>query len=434
MTTERETRLIADIVKDGTGQRWEECRVLPLEVFTDGACRRVWREISRAKSYDQAALAGREFFGYESTGIYYVNDRNEAFLESLRLNGFERLDEWIATLPRASGSKLVERINAARLDLAAMPPEPREVLILGGVCIGTPGNLGVWCAAAKAGKTAALGAAIGCTMTDADRDFLGFTGYNSLGRGVVHFDTEQSPVDHWKVIDTARRRAGLDRAPAWLHSYGLAGWSAADRRRALPLVLRLVSDACGGIHSVFIDGVADFVDDPNDGAVCFPFVDGLQRLAVEHDCPITSILHRNPGSEKSRGHLGSHLERRAETNLVLEKDPATGRTVIYSTKQRRAPLLKADAPCFRWDTDAGMHISVVTVRADRERAERDRLRELAADAYAEAPGKQLKYGQLVEAVTRAARCSTRTAEARVCRMKQLCVIREVPLRYLEFVP
>jgi hypothetical protein len=185
------------------------------------------------------------------------------------------------------------------------------------------------------------------------------------------------------------------------------------------------------VHAVFLDGVADFVADPNAGDECFPFVDWLHGLAIKYDCPIFTVLHLNPGTEKSRGHLGSQLERRAETNLVLEKDAETGRTVIFSTKQRRAPILKADGPCFRWDDMAAMHVSVETVRAERDSEEREALTEIAGDAYADAPSRRLRYTALVSAIEKTAKCSERSAQEKVKKMKQLGIIREVPPRLWE---
>jgi hypothetical protein len=241
------------------------------------------------------------------------------------LGGFDALREDAAFASITMG----DRLGAARLRPDMEPPELREVFTLNRVSIATPGNVVAICAQAKAGKTAFVGAGLGSTM-GSNGDFLGLASSNAEGRAVLHFDTEQAPRDHWAVIQTALRRAGLKVAPSWLCSYGTAGWSIPDRRGALECALRLAKREFGGVHSLFLDGVADFVMDPNDGEECFPFVDSLQSLAVQFDCPIIGVLHLNPGTEKSRGHLGSQLERRAETNLVLEKDAETGRTVVYS--------------------------------------------------------------------------------------------------------
>jgi len=119
--------------------------------------------------------------------------------------------------------------------------------------------------------------------------------------------------------------------------------------------------SCGDLsafHSIIIDGIADLVVDPNDADECFPLITELHALAIRYDTAIILVLHMNPGSqnEKGRGHLGSQLERKSESNLTLTKDGEA--TVISSTRQRGRPIPKDDkAPSFRWSDERQMHIS-----------------------------------------------------------------------------
>ena len=308
------------------------------------------------------------------------------------------------------------RLDAARLNPDIEPPALMIRFTLNGVPIATPGNLVSICAAAKAGKSAFIGACIGTTFTDhGDGDFLGVRGFNADGKAVVHVDTEQAQFDHWALVRIAMRRAGLKSAPPWLHSYGTAGWTAAERRGALAAMLRIAGAQYGGIHAVLIDGIADFVNDPNAGDECFPFVDELRGLSVQYACPIFTVLHLNPGTEKSRGHLGSQLERRAETNLILEKDGDSGRTVVYATKQRRAPILKADGPCFRWDDAEQMHVSVESIRGERDSKVAERARELAGEIFSGRGG--LAHSAAISALKTTLKCSDATAERRFNEMR-----------------
>ena len=82
----------------------------------------------------------------------------------------------------------------------------------------------------------------------------------------------------------------------------------------------------------------------------------------------------NPGSDfKTRGHLGSQLERKSETNLRLEKDDDEI-SVIWADKNRRAPIPKKSAPCFQWDDGAGMHVSVQNPSETKAEAKSDAKR------------------------------------------------------------
>ncbi|MGA3008434.1 MAG: hypothetical protein ABSE59_11155 [Opitutaceae bacterium] len=78
-----------------------------------------------------------------------------------------------------------------------------------------------------------------------------------------------------------------------------------------------------------------------------------------------------------------------------------------------------------------MHVSVETVRAERDSEEREALTEIAGDAYADAPARRLRYTALVSAIEKTAKCSERSAQEKVKKMKQLGIIREVPPRLWE---
>ena len=71
------------------------------------------------------------------------------------------------------------------------------------------------------------------------------------------------------------------------------------------------------------------------------------------------MLHENPGSDigKTRGHLGSQLERKAETNLRLSKD-SSGVTTGYSEKSRGAHIPKDSGIRFAFDEKLAMHVTI----------------------------------------------------------------------------
>ncbi len=104
------------------------------------------------------------------------------------------------------------------------PPPLRAIYTLAGTCIATPGNLDTITAAVKTGKTAVLGAMAASAMPHKDdSDLLGFGSSNPNVLALLWFDSEQSPDDFWHSIFRAVRRAGLQKPPAWLHSYCLTG-------------------------------------------------------------------------------------------------------------------------------------------------------------------------------------------------------------------
>jgi len=280
------------------------------------------------------------------------------------------------------------KLDARRFDLYNPPAEPVTVLSLCDQQISTPGNLTVISAQAKAGKTAALGGLLAAILVGEKTgvDTLGFKAALSNGKAVIHFDTEQSPYDAHMLCARALRRAGENDSPALLRSYYLLDIPTHERRELLTLEMERAANDCDGIHAVIVDGVADLCVDPNDTAEAFGLVDELVSLAVRYDAPLILVLHENPinaerggGSGKTRGHLGSQLERKAESNLRIVKD-ADGISTIFSEKCRRANIPRVKGPRFQWNDAAGMHISVTGSAVD---SKQERKREECVPVVAE---------------------------------------------------
>jgi hypothetical protein len=324
----------------------------------------------------------------------------------------------------ADNSKLLARLEARLYSPQSKPQEPTPRFSLAEIPICTPGNLTTISAQAKAGKTAAIGAMIASTFSKPDADCLGFTSQNPNGFAVIKIDSEQSEFDHWDGVQRIIHRAQVDVAPPWLLSYFLTGFSAGDVRAAIPCLLEQAKKRCKGIHSVFIDGTADAANDVNDPAESNGLVTELHALAIQFACPIINVIHVNPGSDfKTRGHLGSQLERKSETNLRLEKDES-GATVIYADKNRRAPITKATAPRFMWSDEAGMHVTIASQRSAKADAEKQEMQIEAEAVFAAAKREVISYGQIIGFLQSEVHASKSTAKRRLAQMIQTQILKK----------
>jgi hypothetical protein len=327
---------------------------------------------------------------------------------------------------------LQDKLAARMFSAATKPVEPTQCYVLAGVGISTSGNLATLAAQAKQGKTAIIGAAIASTFAEPGSDCLSITSTNEKGLAVVHLDTEQSPFDHWTLVDRAIRRAGAGATPAWLNSYCGTGLSLVELRQAIRLSLDRAAQKFGGIHSFILDGAADCVADVNDPAESNDFVAELHALAIQYNCPIIGVIHLNPGSEfKTRGHLGSQLERKAETNLRLEKD-ADGVSVLWADKNRRAPILKKSGPRFAWSNEHNMHVSVTANGQPEHIVAAEMTRERLQEAFRIAGKPALYWADLVTALQGVPGVnSKRTAERTFTDARKLFLIRKTVLRQYE---
>ncbi len=262
--------------------------------------------------------------------------------------------------------------------------EPKPLIWLCEVPVASEGNLVVLSAQAKGGKTSSLSGLIAAALCgdQAASDLLGWR-TNNRGLAVVHLDTEQSKAHHNQFCARTRRRANVAVMPEWFHSYPLAGYSAQDVRESIDIACAEAEQACGGIHMVVIDGIGDAVVDVNDARECIPFVSHLHGLAMRYRCAVVVVLHRNPGKAndgKTRGHLGSQLERKAESNLTIDVNEATRVSTLYGLKMRNQPILKREGVQFAWDEKKKMHATVAAVATVTRKDPLDEIIAVLAEA------------------------------------------------------
>ncbi len=313
---------------------------------------------------------------------------------------------------QAAGLELRLEDRAFVFDSHPEKPVPRFRLCDLPIC--TAGNLMNIQALPKAGKSAVVESEVAAVFNGnrQGQDTLGFAAENTEGYALIHFDTEQSRYDHDALVRRAIRRARVGRTPDWFHSYSVADLDITERRQALRHAITEGRRKHGGVFAVLIDGIGDLCADPNDAGESFDLVHELHALAITNDCTIITVLHENPGSEsaKTRGHLGSQLERKAETNLRLCKDK-DGITTIWAERARHCHLPKENGPCFAWNDHEGMHTSCGTAGEIKNAANRERMQSEAERAFAGAAS--FRHADLMAAIGEALELKERASKLRV---------------------
>ena len=70
---------------------------------------------------------------------------------------------------------------------------------------------------------------------------------------------------------------------------------------------------------VVIDGIRDMVYDINSPSESTRIISKLMQWTDDRQIHIHTILHQNKGDENARGHIGTELNNKAETVLLVEK-------------------------------------------------------------------------------------------------------------------
>lgn len=296
---------------------------------------------------------------------------------------------------------LLTEIKKCRLSAIEQIEEPEPRLMLADKQVATADNLVSIVAKAGSGKSAAVGAAFSAAISAAvgsDADCLGFKAENPRKQAVVVIDTEQCRFDAQLCLRRALRRVDSNEAPAWLENFSLVGRTRSWRRKALPEILAQASANHEGIFAVYLDGVADLVNNVNDIEECLEVIVELRNLSIQFHCPIVCVIHSNEGETagtKPRGHIGSELMRESETVILLQRDGEV--TSVTTLKQRKARVTDADGIAFKWSDAEMRHVSCGSPAKAKQAAKKAELVELAVKCFGSY--KQMTRMDLERAIT-----------------------------------
>lgn len=157
-------------------------------------------------------------------------------------------------------------------------------------------------------------------------------------RELVHFDTEQGKWHCKRVFMRVIDMIGNNKIPPFYNTFSLRELNYNTRRLYIQYKLQEMVDDGKKVGLVVIDGIADLVSDVNDLKGSNEVVQWLMELTTDFDCHVITIIHSNYGSDKPTGHLGSLLEKKAETQYSLKRNEDTGCIDVVCRRTRNVPF------------------------------------------------------------------------------------------------
>ena len=297
----------------------------------------------------------------------YDRTRRRETLAHRLIETYERGDDTAAILREiaefeAEGTDrhtLREKAYALRFDPDKAPPPDETCMSIGEFPIAARGNLTATQGKSKVGKSAIISAILGAAQRgiyQTTGDTLCISWLTDSAGAIIHLDSEQSRADWHGLVCRSITRSGLGEVSPRLVSLPCVMFNRIERMEILRQTLAFEHER-NGVDLVTIDGVADLCQSPNDEAEGLAVVSELMALAQRYNCAIVCVLHENPGTEtaKTRGHLGSELNRKAFANLRVDKDAETLVSTIYGLDMRKRDIPKEQGFCFGWDDAISMH-------------------------------------------------------------------------------
>ena len=153
-------------------------------------------------------------------------------------------------------------------------------------------------------------------------------------RHFVHFDTEQG---EWHAQRVFKRLQWMNFADNldFYHTFALRKISYRSRIDFIEYYLERMREEGKDIGLIVIDGIADLVSDANNLEESSAIVQKIMSWTSIYNCHIVTVIHSNSGSDKPTGHLGSFLEKKAETQIQLERDENKFGCITVSCKRSR---------------------------------------------------------------------------------------------------
>ena len=227
---------------------------------------------------------------------------------------------------------------------------PPVVLRVDDAIIGTLGNFSVSTGKAKAKKTFNVCALVAAALINGQ--VLEYrASFPEAKRNILYFDTEQSPYHCQLVMQRILHLAGLplDREPEHLHFSHLRAIAEPEIRRA---IIRYAIYHTPDVGLVIIDGIRDLMHDINSSTEATKLVGDLMQWTGEQNIHIQTVLHLNKGDDNARGHIGTELNNKAESVLLIARDNADADRSIVSPAIIRSKAFHPFA--FRLSEDEGI--------------------------------------------------------------------------------
>ena len=199
-------------------------------------------------------------------------------------------------------------------DKVTIPP---KILFVGDCTIATFGNFSASTGKAKSKKTFNISAMVAAAVTNTT--VLNYRACLPEGkRKILYFDTEQSKYHCHNVLERIYKLSGLSvkKDDPRLLFWGLREYTPKLRIALIDYALRKHQE----VGFVIIDGLRDLMYDINNGKEATDVMTVLMAWTSVYDLHIHTVLHLNKNDNNPRGHIGTELENKAETVLIISKN------------------------------------------------------------------------------------------------------------------
>ncbi len=196
---------------------------------------------------------------------------------------------------------------------------PQEILWVDDSVVATLGNFSVSTGKAKSRKTFNVSAIVAAALCNGT--VLRYKAQLPENkRRILYIDTEQSQFHcqriHKRILALSGNQDHHDNVN--LFFYGLRNADGEPKDRLI-LTEHAIAKYQDNLGLVIIDGIRDMMYDINDSTESVKVVNTLMHLSAKYNIHIHVVLHLNKSDDHVRGHIGTELNNKAESVIVVSK-------------------------------------------------------------------------------------------------------------------
>jgi hypothetical protein len=267
------------------------------------------------------------------------------------------MSEFLINIPEIQLKKAIEVIdvdfkeihNRSKIDLSGKPKKPPIAITIGyddiafngeynPLIFGTFGNISMIKGEEKARKSWLKSLILGCVFDGNSNVYSKDIKGNDLqDKYVIDIDTEQDKYYNWLSSNRIPKMVGSPQngiVPSNYVSINLREHTAKIRREYLKWLF-MESEYRNKLGIVSIDGYVDMLDNFNDLLESVDFTQSLMTYSTISQCHITGVLHLNPGQDKARGHLGTILQQKCETIVIIKDEGTTSKVICQRSRGKK---------------------------------------------------------------------------------------------------
>lgn len=193
---------------------------------------------------------------------------------------------------------------------------PPQIIWVDNSSIATLGNFSASTGKAKAKKTFNVSALVAASL--ANGKVLNYrASLPEEKRKILYVDTEQSRYHCHNVLERILKLAGL---PTSIDNENLDFICLREYTPSVRIEVIDYALAQGQSYGlVIIDGIRDLLLDINNAGESVEVINKMMEWSSKYDLHIHCVLHQNKGDNNVRGHIGTEMNNKAETVLVITK-------------------------------------------------------------------------------------------------------------------